>query len=184
MPTCPILQYLPSSWHQGLPADQVSVWLPLIRVLVVPTFTSSLLNLQLPLSSLLYCFLSLPTQSLTPTQKSGVSTSTGITCEPGQRRPEMQTAPVRPPCLFLLLIFPQRHRMNQGQQWRVRKGGGWPTCGLISNPQPSLQPRKGAGAGHQPCDKHLHSSLLSPQQPVLLGEMNLPIRPPDPRRDT
>lgn len=104
----PTLQCLPSSWPQGSPPGQVSVWLcppVLIRVLVVPTFTPSQLSLQLLLSSLLYCLLSLPTQSLIPLLKAGVSPAQALCVSQARTGPEMETAPVRPPCLFLLLTF-------------------------------------------------------------------------------
>lgn len=110
-------------------------------------------------------------------------TSTGTVCEPGQNRARDGNSTCQAPLSFPAANIPVSTQDEPGTEMetaqRGRKGEGWPTDGLISNPQPLLQPNKGTGAGHRSCDRAIFL-LLSPQQPVLLGEMNLPIRPPNP----
>lgn len=103
LPACPLSSVC---LHAGLRSVFSMVCPPvLIRVLVVPTFTQSQLSPQLLLSSLLYCFLSLPTQSLIPLLKSGISPAQVQCVSQARTGPETEIAPVRPPCLFLLLTF-------------------------------------------------------------------------------
>lgn len=160
------LQRLPLSWHQGLPAAQVSVWLPppvLIRVLLSLQVTpsSSASSSHSPILSTASS--SLPTQCLIPIQKSGISTSRGIVCEAGRSKARDGNSTCQAPLSFPAADIPTSTQGEPGtaaeSAQRGRKDGGWPTGGLIANPQPLLQPSQGAGARHGSCDIFL---LFSP----------------------
>lgn len=83
-------------------------------------------------------------------------TSTGIVCEPGQNRARDGNSTCQAPLSFPAANIPVSTQDAPGTAMetaqRGKKGEGWPTDGLISNPQPPLQPSKGTGAGNRFCD--------------------------------
>lgn len=91
-------------------------------------------------------------------------TSTGTVCESGQNRARDGNSTCQAPLSFPAANIPVSTQDEPGTEMetaqRGRKGEGWPTDGLISNPQPPLQPSKGTGTGHRSCDRA--SSSFSP----------------------
>lgn len=92
-------------------------------------------------------------------------TSTGTVCEPGQNRARDGNSTCQAPLSFPAANIPVSTQDEPGTEMETAQKGrkgeeGWPTDGLISNPQPPLQPSKETGAGHRSCDRA--SSSFSP----------------------